>query len=195
MNRYLITRIRTETDSIYLTFDDGPDKQTTPEILDILKRYDAKATFFCLGKKAEAYPDLLQRIKDEGHVFGNHTYSHLRGKETNTATYLRDVRKCEAFISTSFFRPPYGSYKKEQLEELKDNYKIILWTVMPGDFDEKVSKETVLRRSVRYSEKGTIIVYHDSEKASEKVLYVLPRFLDHFSKKGFTFEPLKKELI
>ncbi len=194
-NSDLVTKIRTKQNVIYITFDDGPNRNITPEILDILKPFNAKATFFCLGMKAAKAPELMIRMTEEGHAIGNHSYSHPKGRETDTETYIKDVRKCGDIFKADLFRPPYGSYRIEQMDRLKSRYKIILWNVMTGDFDEKVSKEKVLRRSVRYTKKGTIIVFHDMQKAKEKVLYALPRFLEHFSKKGFTFEPIKSELI
>ena len=186
----LIWRMKNAEKKLYLTFDDGPDITVTPELLDILDRFKAKATFFCVGKKIEKLPELILQIKQAGHSIGNHTFNHLKGKEVSTETYIEDISAVNGFLHTGLFRPPYGSIKRAQIKQLKDLYKIYMWTVLPGDFDPKVTKEKCLHRSIKYTGCGTIIVYHDNEKTKEKVLYTLPKYIEHFQKSGYTFEAL-----
>jgi len=175
---------------LYLTFDDGPDKLVTPELLDILDQFKAKATFFCVGKKTEKHPEIVQQIVASGHTIGNHTFEHLKGKKVSTSTFVEDVAKCNKHLNSNLFRPPYGSIKKSQINNLIEQYKIYMWTILPGDFDTRVSKEKCLQRSIQYTTSGTIIVYHDSKKTRDKVLYTVPKYIEHFQKLGYTFEAL-----
>lgn len=186
----LIWRMDNAEKKIYLTFDDGPEKSVTPELLNILDQFEAKATFFCVGKKAEQHPEIIEQIKTSGHAIGNHTFQHLKGKQVSISTFVEDVVKCDKHVNSNLFRPPYGSIKKGQINDLKERYKIFMWTVLPGDFDKKVSKEKCLQRSVRYTRNGTIIVFHDSIKSKDKVLYTVPKYIEHFQKLGYTFEAL-----
>ena len=186
----LIWRIRSTEKKLYLTFDDGPDKTLTPELLTILDHFKAKATFFCVGKKIEKFPEILKQITSAGHSIGNHTYHHLKGKNVETDTFIEDVSTCDKLLQSNLFRPPFGSIKRSQIKQLKDQYKIYMWTVMPGDFDQNISKEKCLNRSIRYTKNGTIIVFHDNVKSKEKVLYTIPRYIEHFQKLGYTFETL-----
>ncbi len=186
----LIWRMSDAEKKLYLTFDDGPDKTVTPLLLDILDQFKAKATFFCVGKKVEKFPEIIKQITDAGHSVGNHTYSHLKGKNVSTESFLEDISACNNLLHTKLFRPPYGSIKHNQIKQLKDQYKIYMWSVLPGDFDQKISKEKCLHRSIKYTSDGTIIVYHDNEKTKEKVLYTIPKYIEHFKKLGYTFEAL-----
>ncbi len=186
----LIWRMSDAEKKLYLTFDDGPDKTVTPLLLDILDQFKAKATFFCVGKKVEKFPEIIKQITDAGHSVGNHTYSHLKGKNVSTESFLEDISACNNLLHTKLFRPPYGSIKHNQIKQLKDQYKIYMWSVLPGDFDQKISKEKCLHRSIKYTSDGTIIVYHDNEKTKEKVLYTIPKYIEHFQKLGYTFEAL-----
>ena len=186
----LIWRMDNAEKKLYLTFDDGPDKLVTHELLDILDQFNAKATFFCVGKKAEKHPEIINQIKATGHTIGNHTFEHLKGKKVSTANFIEDVAKCNKHLNSNLFRPPYGSIKRNQINNLIEQYKIYMWTVLPGDFDAKVSKEKCLQRSIQHTTSGTIIVYHDSKKTREKVLYTVPKYIEHFQKLGYTFEAL-----
>lgn len=186
----LIWRMPDADKKLYLTFDDGPDKTVTPLLLDILDQFKAKATFFCVGKKVEKFPELIKQIKDAGHSVGNHTYSHLKGKNVSTESFLENISACNNLLLTRLFRPPFGSIKRNQIKQLKDQYKIYMWSVLPGDFDQNISKEKCLHRSIKYTSDGTIIVYHDNEKTKEKVLYTIPKYIEHFQKLGYTFEAL-----
>jgi peptidoglycan-N-acetylglucosamine deacetylase len=177
--------------SIYLTFDDGPEASVTPWVLEELKKYDAKATFFCLGKNADANPELLETIMQEGHMLGNHSYSHCNGWDTPTHDYIADVEKCNQIIKSDLFRPPYGKIKLSQLRQLKKKYSIMMWSLMSGDFDSGISREKCLDTILNKTKPGTIIIFHDSLKAKEKLEYVLPRYLQHFKEKGYRFPVLQ----
>jgi peptidoglycan/xylan/chitin deacetylase (PgdA/CDA1 family) len=186
----LIWKVNTNKKVIYLTFDDGPDEEVTPKVLDILDEYDAKATFFCLGNNAEKHPGIIERIVKSGHVLGNHSYSHRNGFKTDTEHYIEDVNKCDRVFQSELFRPPYGRIRSKQAKIISKDFKIIMWSVIPGDFDRKVTKEKCLSRSIKNSVQGTIIVFHDSQKAKEKVLYALPHYLKHFKELEYSFEAL-----
>ena len=177
--------------NIFLTFDDGPHPLLTTFILDYLLKYNAKATFFCIGRNVKKYPEVYQRIVNEGHSVGNHTFNHLNGKKTNDKDYLEDVTAAGACMETNLFRPPYGrltTFQAKLLMELKRPYKIIMWSVLSGDFDPDISKKRCLENVLLNTGKGSVVVFHDSDKAAEKMQYVLPLILKTFSQKGYAFE-------
>lgn len=189
--------INTAKPIVYLTFDDGPNAVATPFVLDLLKQYDAKATFFCIGKNVMAEPELYKRILYEGHAVGNHTQNHLNGWKTDDRTYLANVIEARNYIDSRLFRPPYGRitrFQAKQLMALTPNLKIIMWDVLSGDFDNKISQEDCYLNTVKNTVAGSIIVFHDSEKAFKNVSYTLPRALEYFSKKGFIFNTLHEIL-
>ncbi len=177
---------------IYLSFDDGPHEEATPFVLDTLQRYNAKASFFCLGKNVAAHPDIYARILDEGHAVGNHTYHHLNGWKTNDKKYFDDIKKAAEYIDSDLFRPPYGRISTLQARYLPQafNMKIIMWSVLSGDFDEKLSAGKCLDNVLLNTKEGSIVVFHDSGKAYAKLTYVLPRLLEHFSHRGYSFEKI-----
>ena len=171
-------------DSVYLSFDDGPDPACTPWVLDILLKHDAKATFFCIGQNAERHPDLIKRIRNEGHTIGNHSYSHFSGWSSRTSNYIADVQKCDNILQSKLFRPPYGRLKPSQLRKLNKQYKIIMWDVMSGDFDAKLSKEQCLANVTEIANRGSIVLLHDTQQCLEKLKYVLPKSLKLFDYEG-----------
>jgi peptidoglycan/xylan/chitin deacetylase (PgdA/CDA1 family) len=178
---------------IYLSFDDGPHPTITPFILDELKKYNAKASFFCIGKNVFAYPDVYKRIIDEGHAIGNHSYNHMNGWITNDIVYLNDIAEAQKIIQSNLYRPPYGRIKRSQIKELSSgrfNMKTIMWTVLSGDFDEKLSPEKCLENVLAKTKAGGIIVFHDSEKANIRMRYALSGTLKYFSGKGYQFEKI-----
>ncbi len=188
-------RVRTGEKVIYLTFDDGPTRELTTEILKILSRYHAQATFFCVGQNLEELPDVYSRIISRNHITGNHTYHHLNGWKTGKSAYLSNVSKCDALMGSPFFRPPYGKIKLSQANVLRKHYKIIMWDVLSRDFDRKMSKEDCLHRTIHLTRPGSIVVFHDNIKAADNMLYCLPRYLEYFSKEGYRFEGLKEEMF
>lgn len=182
--------------TIFLTFDDGPVPEVTPFVLDVLEKYNAKATFFCVGDNVRKHPEILKKVISGGHSLGNHTFSHLNGFKTETNVYLQNVEACGTEIQQIsgkkpvLFRPPYGRIRKEQGERLLKHFEIIMWDVLTADFDHSVSPEKCLQKSIRYTKIGSVVVFHDNPKAFPNISYALPRYLDHFSKKGFTFSAL-----
>lgn len=187
--------IDTKEKIIYLTFDDGPHPEASPFILDELRKYNAKATFFCIGKNVVDRSNLYERILDEGHRVGNHTHQHLNGWHTRTDVYLKDIAEAAQYIDSSLFRPPYGrisSFQAKNINKvLKDDAKIVMWSVLSGDFDSNINREQCLQNVVLNAKPGSIVVFHDSEKAFSLLQYVLPRVLQFFSEKGYLFERLK----
>ena len=189
----LVWRINSPEKVLYLTFDDGPIPELTPWVLDTLVEFQAKATFFCVGHNVEKHPEVFQRILDEGHAVGNHTFHHLNGWKTDATEYLKDSLKAdeamEGFVQTPLFRPPYGRITQKQRQQHRHK-KIVMWDVLSGDFSQKLSKEQVLAKSVKHSRPGSIIVFHDNLKAEKNLKYALPAYLDHFSQLGYIFESL-----
>jgi peptidoglycan/xylan/chitin deacetylase (PgdA/CDA1 family) len=176
---------------IYLSFDDGPHPSITPFILDELKKFQAKASFFCIGKNVLAYPDVYKRIIEEGHAVGNHSFNHLNGWKTGNAIYLNDIAEAKKYIDSNLFRPPYGRISRFQLRQLSLNpfrLKTVMWTVLSGDFDEELTPELCLNNVLLNSGPGSIIVFHDSEKANSRMRYALKGTLKYFSREGFRFE-------
>lgn len=180
-----------EKKCIYLTFDDGPIPGVTEWILDILKEYNAQATFFALGNNVEQHPAIYQRIIDEGHAVGNHTYDHKNGWNTSLEDYEESVKRGEGFISSSLFRPPYGKIRLRQAKMVERlGYKVVMWSLMPGDFDVNLSNEKCWTNVETNMHDGAVIVLHDSLKAEEKVRYVLPRILKKYKEQGYTFKKI-----
>lgn len=177
---------------IYLTFDDGPHPVATTFVLNELRKYEARATFFCVGNNVMEHPEIYKRIILEGHAVGNHTFSHLNGWKTKDDEYLNNVGVAKKYIDSNLFRPPYGKITKFQQALLSKNYKLltIMWTVLSGDFDTTISDQKCLNNVIANSGNGSIIVFHDSEKALEKMSFTLPKVLQHFSDKGYRFKQI-----
>ncbi len=178
---------------IYLSFDDGPHAAATPFVLDELKKYNAKATFFCIGKNVVAEPSIYKRILMEGHRVGNHSFNHLNGWKTESKIYLENIEKAREQIDSDLFRPPYGRSTAFQIRNLKEklHYKIVMWDVLSGDFDPAVNGQVAAERVIRKSKPGSIVVFHDSAKAFPVLQVSLPLVLAYFSGKGFSFETIK----
>ncbi len=191
--RSVTWKIRTNKPVIYLTFDDGPVPEITPFVLKELDKYNAKATFFCVGENALKHPDILKEIIEAGHKIGNHTYNHPNGWKSHTTKYIENINKCEEHFTTELFRPPYGRIKPSQLYKLKNSYHIIMWSVLSCDYDQQVSHEKCLDNVLSFTDKGSIVVFHDNLKAKNNLFYTLPLFLKHFKEKGFSFETLSGE--
>jgi len=181
--------------TLYLTFDDGPHPEATLFVLKELKKYNVLATFFCIGKNVVAYPDIYKQIIREGHSVGNHTYNHLNGWKTNNDDYLNDIKLASNEIDSYLFRPPYGRITSFQAKNLKrvmkgKEPKVIMWDALSGDFDITCSPQQCLANVLFASVSGSIIVFHDSEKAFPRLEYALPRVLRYFSEKGYLFKSL-----
>ena len=178
---------------IYLTFDDGPHNTITSFVLNELKKYNALATFFCIGNNVINNPAVYQRIIDEGHAVGNHTQQHLNGYQKLDKVYVDDILEASKSIDSNLFRPPYGRIKPYQakiITTLKNPYKIIMWTLLSGDFDTTLSPERCFENVVFKISNGSIVVFHDSEKAAERMMFALPKVLKTFSDKGYVFKKL-----
>lgn len=185
--------IKTNQNNIYLTFDDGPHPEITPYVLNELRKYNAKATFFCIGKHVVSSPDIYENILNEGHAVGNHTFNHLNGWKTGDEAYENDIIKAKEVIDSTLFRPPYGRITRFQLQLLKGKrlaLKPIMWSVLSGDFDTSLSNETCYLNVVNNTVAGSIVVFHDSEKAFQRLEYTLPRVLKYYSDKGYCFKVL-----
>jgi peptidoglycan/xylan/chitin deacetylase (PgdA/CDA1 family) len=178
---------------VYFTFDDGPIPVVTPFVLNTLKKYNCKATFFCIGDNIAKHPSILSDVIADGHTVGNHTYNHLNGWNSSNKNYIENVLKGSKLTSTRIFRPPYGRIKKSQIKEIKKqspSTEVIMWDVLSGDFDKRISKEQCVRNVLKHCKNGSIIVFHDSLKAFERLEYALPKVLENLSKKGFEFRTL-----
>ena len=181
---------------VYLTFDDGPHPTITPWVLDELEKYNVKATFFCIGNNVERYPDIYKRILEEGHATGNHTYHHLNGWKSDDQKYLDDVSMAARFIKSNLFRPPYGRIKNNQAKKISNvlqtnNAQIIMWDVLSADFDLSFTKEQCLNNVLQNVSPGSIIVFHDSEKAFRNLEYVLPETLKSLDSEGYSFKMIE----
>ncbi|MBN4085109.1 polysaccharide deacetylase family protein [Flavobacteriaceae bacterium AH-315-B10] len=194
---------------LYLTFDDGPTPIVTDWTLDVLKQYNAKATFFCIGKNVEEHPTIFKRIVSENHSVGNHTYNHLKGWKINTKNYLKDIEEAQEVLNNqipnskyqeleiknrqskivNLFRPPYGQIRPKQAKHLINlGYKVIMWNVLAKDWDASITEKKCFENVVSNASSGDIIVFHDSIKAKKNLQYALPRVLEYYSEKGFKFK-------
>jgi peptidoglycan/xylan/chitin deacetylase (PgdA/CDA1 family) len=189
-NKYLVTELNPARKEIWLTFDDGPEPEVTPEVLDILKQKEIKATFFLVGNNVVKHPEIYRMIIAQGHSVGNHTYNHMNGWKTPAREYTEDVFRCNEFFATTLFRPPYGRFTPSQYFLLRKSFRFILWSVLSGDFRKEITPGQCLKNLLNHTKSGSIVVFHDSLKAREKVLYALPRFIDVFRGKGFDFMTL-----
>lgn len=176
---------------IYLTFDDGPIPEVTPFVLNQLRKYDAKATFFCIGDNVKKHPGIFEQIIQDEHSIGNHTFNHLNGWHTDDKTYVENINKCTDYFTTTLFRPPYGRINQSQIDNLLPNYSIIMWDILSGDFDTSLSPRDCLRKVIRKTNNGSIVVFHDSLKAYPRLKYVLPIALKYWSDKGYAFHALQ----
>lgn len=214
--RNWVWRFSAKEKVLYLTFDDGPTPEITEWTLNELKKNKAKATFFCIGKNIAQHPEIFQKIIEEKHSVGNHTNNHLNGWETTTAAYLQNIEGSEKYFEEystlkavtlslpvrqasavegqylKLFRPPYGRLTLKQSRKIrKKGYKIIMWDVLSADFDPSVSNEKCLENVIRNIQNGSVIVFHDSVKASEKLKFVLPKILEYYTDKGFYFNSIE----
>jgi peptidoglycan-N-acetylglucosamine deacetylase len=182
--------IKTDEKVIYLTFDDGPIPEITPWVLDTLAKYDAKATFFCVGDNVRKHPTIFQEVVSAGHTVGNHTYNHMSGWQTDNIPYYHNIRHCAQLVKSNLFRPPYGRLTPLQSQFLSRHYRIVMWDVLSGDFDETITPEQCLENVLSSAKRGSIVVFHDSIKSAERMQYALPRVLEHFAARGYRFESL-----
>ena len=191
--------IPTREKILYLTFDDGPRPEVTPFVLDTLKQYQARATFFCIGKNVAAHADIYRNMLDDGHQAGNHTFNHLNGWKVTDEHYLKNILEAGKYIDSSLFRPPYGKITRFQVKLLtgirnspvNSNFNIIMWDVLSGDFDVALTGDTCASNVIKNAQPGSIVVFHDSEKAFPRLKEALPKTLEHFSRQGYRFEAIR----
>lgn len=182
-----------DADGIYLTFDDGPC-EVTLEVLDLLDRYQAKATFFCIGENVKKHPDILDRLRKDGHAIGGHTMKHESAWQTDKASFLRSTNLCQEMLQTKLFRPPYGRITPSLIKILNKDYKLIYWNVLTGDYHRARPKEDCIKYVEKYTKPGSIIVFHDSEKAKKNMLPSLEACLKLSQEKGWKCRPLSPDL-
>lgn len=175
---------------IYLTFDDGPVPEVTPQVLDILDTYGWKATFFCVGENVQKHPELYNEILLRGHKTGNHSFNHLKGFNYSIEEYTANIKKAASYIDSNLFRPPYGRITRKQIKALETDYQIIMWDVITHDYNKNLSNDEVFRNVTKHLRKGSIVVFHDSVKAKEHVLAVLPKAIEFWNEKGYRCELL-----
>lgn len=183
----LTWRVKTQSKLIYLTFDDGPVPEVTPQVLEILDAYGWKATFFCVGDNVRKYPDVYQEVLKRGHKVGNHSFNHIRGYRYSVEDYVANVKKASAYIDSRLFRPPHGRITFSQIKALKEDFDIVMWDVITYDYDKSKKPELIMRTVRKYLRKGSIVVFHDSIKAKENVLTVLPQALAYWKEKGYSY--------
>lgn len=183
--------------TLYVTFDDGPVPEVTPLVLKILNDYNAKATFFCVGDNIAKHQSVYDQVVQNGHSTANHTYNHLNSWNTKTNKYLANVKQSQTYLKPDLemgrkplFRPPYGKIKRRAVSKLSSKYEIVMWDVLAGDFDKNITPEQCLTNTIKSTRSGSIIIFHDSLKAKNNMLYALPKFLEHFSNLGYKFKSL-----
>ncbi|MEQ8625326.1 MAG: polysaccharide deacetylase family protein [Vicingaceae bacterium] len=181
-------KVETNEPNIYLTFDDGPTPGITEKVLDLLKTYNAKATFFCIGNNVAKNRTLFDRIIAEGHQVGNHTNSHLNGWKTKTADYIENVMQCTEIFQSNLFRPPYGRIKKKQIKKLQEQFKIVMWSVLSMDFDSNKTEDQCWEITAKQLKPGAIVTFHDSLKAEKRMLATLQKTLKLGKEKAWRFK-------
>ena len=175
---------------VFLTFDDGPTPGVTPWVVERLEEAGAKATFFCLGRNVDKHPELLKQVLSAGHTAGNHSYSHLKGFRSSVKHYMEDIHLAANLIDSKLFRPPYGRILPRQTKAVVEQYDIIMWDVLSVDYNRKLTGEQVLKNVIRNVKPGSIIVFHDSDRASDNLYHALPRTLDFLREEGFTMKAI-----
>jgi len=184
---------QTNDSEVFLTFDDGPIPEVTPWVLEKLKEFDVKATFFCIGDNVEKYPDIYKQILKEGHAVGNHTQHHIKGWSTEDEVYLKDIENAGAFISSNLFRPPYGRIRKSQIRLIQQlNYHIIMWSVLSGDYNKNRSPKACFNNVRRNIKPGSVVLFHDSLKAERNMKYALVQTLIYMKENGLRGVSIKR---
>ncbi len=173
---------------VYLTFDDGPVPGHTPWVLDVLDRYGIKATFFMVGDNVRRHPELLEEVRRRGHSYGNHTMHHLQGMKVTTRRYIRDITEADALIDSPLFRPPHGIMRWRQARAIKDHYNVVMYDLVSRDYSSKLDPDRVVENVRRFARNGSIIVFHDSEKAARNMRGALPRAIEWLLSQGYEFE-------
>lgn len=174
--------------SVYLTFDDGPIPEVTPWVLDVLEKYNIKATFFMVGDNIRKYPDIFEEVRRRGHRLGNHTFNHISGHLHGISSYVRNVERANEYLHTDLFRPPYGWMKWRQYNAISRRYRVVMWDLVTRDYSTHLTGKDVLANVRHYARNGSIITFHDSIKSYEKLQYALPRAIEWLLKQGYEFK-------
>jgi len=183
-------KVNTQEKVVYFTFDDGPHPEITTWVLSELAKYNAKATFFMVGANIEKYPEIVEKVKQSGNAIGNHTFNHLNGWKTKDENYFDNINKCKEFIESNLFRPPYGRIKSKQAKHILNEFKVIMWDKLSRDYDANLNIDESLKGMKTLPAKGSIFVFHDSEKAFKNLKILLPELLNFYSLNGYQFEKL-----
>ena len=183
-------KVNTQQKVVYFTFDDGPHPEITTWVLSELAKYNAKATFFMVGANIEKYPEIVEKVKQSGNAIGNHSFNHLNGWKTKDENYFENINKCKEFIESNLFRPPYGRIKSKQAKHILKKFKVIMWDKLSRDYDANLKIDESLKAMKTLPAKGSIFVFHDSEKAFKNLKILLPELLNFYSLKGYQFEKL-----
>ena len=187
---YVHWEVETDEKVLYFTFDDGPIPQLTPRALKILQKYNAKATFFMVGENVRRYPKIYQQVIDEGHAVGNHSYNHVKGWQLTNLEYYQNIQNADDILKTKLFRPPYGQITPAQAKSISQEFHIVMWSVLSGDYDKNTSAEQCYNNIIKNTKSGSIIVMHDNLKAEANMLYALEKSLKYFSDLGYRFDSL-----
>lgn len=190
-----VWRLPQKEKTVYLTFDDGPIPEVTPWVLDLLRKYNIKATFFCVGDNVRKHPEVFKMLVSAGHSVGNHTFNHLQGFKVKSDKYVENVELADAYIRSNLFRPPHGHLRIRQGTKLSKKFRFVMWDVITRDYNMKLSGEYVLNVVKRYARNGSIIVFHDSIKAEENMKYALPKAIEFLLSEGYKFEKITEEEI
>jgi peptidoglycan/xylan/chitin deacetylase (PgdA/CDA1 family) len=186
-----VWRLSKTEKTVYLTFDDGPIPEVTPWVLSVLKEFDISATFFCVGQNVKKHPDIFQEIIRSGHAVGNHTFMHIKGRKSSLDHYLDDVNSAQNLIQSKLFRPPYGSLSIQQFIALKKKYKIVFWDVLTEDYNPNLNSLDCLNNVKRFARNGSVIVFHDSIKAAERLFEFLPSAIQYLKEQGYRFDIIR----
>lgn len=181
-------RMNSAEKAVYLTFDDGPIPVITPWVVDLLGKYNIKATFFMVGDNVRKHPQEYMQVVKAGHRVGNHTFNHLKGLFTDTREYLENVKKADALIHSNLFRPPHGMLRRSQYKELCKRYKFIMWDLVTRDYSRRLNGEEVLGNVKKLVRPGSIITFHDSLRSEANLKYALPRSIDWLLEEGYSFK-------
>lgn len=185
--RHLLWRVPTSRREVFLTFDDGPVPEVTPMVLEILNRYNVKATFFCVGENVQKYPGFFDLLKSGGHAIGNHTFHHRKAWKTSLQDYLSDVEQCDTLVGSRLFRPPHGQINRRIAAKLRRKFKIVMWSALTGDYNQNLDGEQCLALAMQNTRPGAIIVFHDSLKARQRMEYALPLYIEYCLGEGYSF--------
>ncbi len=184
-------QVATKRKEVFLTFDDGPIPEVTPKVLEILEKYNIKATFFCVGENVQKNPKVYTMIQEAGHTVGNHTFHHVKAWKTEYASYLAEVEQCGKLVNSKLFRPPHGQINPKLARQLGKKYTIYMWTALTADYDKTLSGKQCLAKAIKHTKPGSIIVFHDSLKARERMEYALPLYIEYCLGQGYSFGVLE----